>query len=48
MLKRIFGPKGEKLTGRWIKLHHGELRNCRSVLYEILLEQSNEYIGQDM
>jgi hypothetical protein len=48
MLKSIFGPKGEKLTGRWTKLYNGELPNCKSALYKLLLEQPNEYIGQNM
>jgi hypothetical protein len=29
-LKRIFGPKRDKVTGEWGKLHNGELRNVYS------------------
>jgi hypothetical protein len=28
VLKRIFGPKRDKVTGEWRKLHHDELMIC--------------------
>jgi hypothetical protein len=30
VLRRIFGPKGEKVTGGWRKLHNEELRDLYS------------------
>jgi hypothetical protein len=30
VLRRIFGPKGDEVTGEWRKLHSGELQNLRS------------------
>jgi hypothetical protein len=27
VLRRIFGPKRDEVTGEWRKLHSGELRN---------------------
>jgi hypothetical protein len=27
VLRRIFGPKRDEVTGDWIKLHSGELHN---------------------
>jgi hypothetical protein len=29
-LRRIFGPKGDEVTGEWRKLHSGELHNLYS------------------
>jgi hypothetical protein len=30
LLRRIFGPKGDEVTGEWRKLHSGELHNLYS------------------
>jgi hypothetical protein len=30
VLRGIFGPKGDEVTGEWIKLHSGELHNLYS------------------
>jgi hypothetical protein len=30
VLRRIFGPKRDEVTGEWRKLHHGELHNLSS------------------
>jgi hypothetical protein len=30
VLRRIFGPKREKVEGQWRKLHNGELHNLYS------------------
>jgi hypothetical protein len=30
VLRRIFGPKRDEITGEWRKLHNGELRNLYS------------------
>jgi hypothetical protein len=32
VLRRIFGPKGDEVTGEWRKLHNGELHNLYSSL----------------
>jgi hypothetical protein len=32
VLRRIFGPKGDEVTGHWRKLHSGELHNLYSLL----------------
>jgi hypothetical protein len=29
MLRRIFGPKGDEVTGEWRKLHNEELNTFR-------------------
>jgi hypothetical protein len=31
MLRRIFGPKRDAVTGQWRKLHNGELHNLYSL-----------------
>jgi hypothetical protein len=30
VLRRIFGPKRDEVTGEWRKLHNGELHNLNS------------------
>jgi hypothetical protein len=30
VLRKIFGPKGDEVTGRWRKLHNEELHNVHS------------------
>jgi hypothetical protein len=30
VLRRIFGPKRDEVTGKWIKLHNEELRDLYS------------------
>jgi len=30
VLRRIFGPKRDKVTGEWRKLHHEELNDVQS------------------
>jgi hypothetical protein len=30
VLRRIFGPKRDEVTGKWRKLHNGELHNLHS------------------
>jgi len=32
VLKRVFGPKRDKVTGEWRKLHDEELRDLNSLL----------------
>jgi hypothetical protein len=36
LLRRIFGPELDEITGDWRKLHGEELRNCDP--HQILLE----------
>jgi hypothetical protein len=31
VLRRIFGPKGDEVTGEWRKLHNEELRDLHSL-----------------
>ena len=38
VLRRIFGPKSDKVTGEWRKLHYGQLNDLCS---PILLRWSN-------
>jgi hypothetical protein len=33
VLRGIFGPKGDDVTGEWRKSHSGELHNLYSLLY---------------
>jgi hypothetical protein len=35
VLRRIFGPKRDEVTGKWRKLHSGELHNLHSSLNNI-------------
>jgi hypothetical protein len=42
VLRRIFGPRGEEVTGGWRKLHHEELHNFYS-LPNILGVSNKEY-----
>jgi hypothetical protein len=36
VLRRIFGPKRDEVTGEWGKLHNEELHDC--TLRQVLLE----------
>jgi hypothetical protein len=36
VLRRIFGPKGDEVTGEWRKLHSEELHNLYSSPYVIM------------
>jgi hypothetical protein len=40
ILRRIFGPKGDKVTGEWMKLHSEELHICTHP--QILIGRSNQ------
>jgi hypothetical protein len=40
VLRRIFGSKGDEVTGKWRKLHNGELHNLYH--HQILLGTSNQ------
>jgi hypothetical protein len=42
VLKRIFGPKRDKVTGGWRKLHHEELHNLYSSPSRIKLTKSRK------
>jgi hypothetical protein len=39
ILRRIFGPKRDELTGEWRKLNNEQLRNCTH--HQISLRRSN-------
>jgi hypothetical protein len=40
VLRRIFGPKRDEVTGEWRKIHNGELHICSH--HHILLGRSNQ------
>jgi len=40
VMRRIFGPKWEEVTGHWKKFHHEALVICTS--YHILFRESNQ------
>jgi uncharacterized membrane protein len=40
VLRRIFGPKRDEVTGEWRKLHNEELRNLYSLLSIIRIIKS--------
>jgi hypothetical protein len=40
VLRRIFGPKRDEVTGEWRKLHNGELHSCTH--HQISLGRSNQ------
>jgi hypothetical protein len=42
MLRRIFGPKRDKVTGDWRKLHNDELHNVNSSQSIIRMIKSRE------
>jgi hypothetical protein len=39
---RVFGPKGDEVTGRWIKLHHVMIRNLYTSRYIIRMIKSRK------
>jgi hypothetical protein len=45
VLRRIFGPKRDEVTGEWRKLHNEELRNLYSSPYIIRQVKANEVGG---
>jgi hypothetical protein len=40
VLRRIFGPKRDKVTGGWRKLHNKELHNLHSLTSMIIMIKS--------
>jgi hypothetical protein len=44
VLRRIFGPKRDEVTGDWRKLHNEELHNLYSLPYIIRLIKSRRII----
>jgi len=40
VLRRLFGPKRDKVTGEWRKLHNEELRDIYSLLNIVLVVKS--------
>jgi hypothetical protein len=45
VLRRIFGPKGDELTGGWRKLHNEELQNFYSSLSIIRMISQRTHRG---
>ena len=48
MLKRIFGPKRDEVTGEWRKLHNEELSDLYSLPNIVRVENREERDGQGM
>jgi hypothetical protein len=48
VLRRIFGPKRDEVTGGWRKLHNEELRNLYSLPSIIRVIKSRRMSGRDM
>jgi hypothetical protein len=48
VLRRIFGPKRNELTGKWIKLHNEELRDLYSTpnLVRVIKSRRKIMVGQ--
>jgi hypothetical protein len=48
VLRRIFGPKGDEVTGRWRKLHNEELHNLYSSpsIIRIIKSRRMRWAGQ--
>jgi hypothetical protein len=42
VLRRIFGPKRDEVTGEWRKLHKEELRNLYATHPQISLGKSSQ------
>jgi hypothetical protein len=42
VLKRIFGPRRDEVTGGWRKLHNEELHNLYSLLSIIRMSMSSD------
>jgi hypothetical protein len=47
VLRRIFGPKRDEVTGEWRKLHNGELHNfyCTSYLIRQMKLRRMRWVG---
>jgi hypothetical protein len=48
VLRRIFGPKRDEVTGRWRKLQNGVLRDLYSSASIIRMIKSRRMIWQDL
>jgi hypothetical protein len=48
VLRRIFGPKRDKVTGVWRRLHNEELNDLYSSPNIIQVIKSEEWVGQGM
>jgi hypothetical protein len=48
VLRRIFGPKTDKVTGEWRKLHNGKLHNLYSSPISLGRTNQVERSGQGM
>jgi hypothetical protein len=47
VLRRIFGPKGDKVTGEWRKLHNEELNNLYSSpnIVRVIKSKRKRWVG---
>jgi hypothetical protein len=47
VLRRMFGPKRDGLTGEWRKLHNGELRDlyCSPAIVRVIKSRSIKWAG---
>jgi hypothetical protein len=45
VLRRIFGPKWDEVTGEWRKLHNEELHDLYSSPSMIRINQEDEMVG---
>jgi hypothetical protein len=48
MLRRIFGPKRDEVTGEWRKLHNEELYDLHSSpnIFRVIISKRMEWAGQ--
>ena len=47
VLRRVFGPKTDEVTGEWGKLHNEELRDLYSLpnIVRVVIFEMNEMVG---
>jgi len=48
VLRRVFGPKRDEVTGEWRKLHNEELRDLYSLLNIVRVVKSRRMRGRGM
>ena len=48
VLRRVFGPKRDEVTGEWRKLHNEELRDLYSLPNIVRVEKSRRMDGRGM
>ena len=47
MMRRIFGPKREEVTGEWRKLHNEELNDlyCSPIIVRVIKSRRMRWVG---